>query len=67
MDGALHNAADRALVLTPPVQLHGTPDVDVVVQLPQRRAGCSQSALHVLQAKQLHQPPGVGAEGQPPV
>lgn len=54
MGATLHNSADRALVLTSPVQLRRTPTYPAILLRPQRRPRRTQPALHVLQAQQLY-------------
>lgn len=54
MGATLHDSADRALVLTSPVQLRRTPVDPALLVRPQRRPRRTQPALHVLQAQQLH-------------
>ena len=58
MDPPLHDAADRAQLQPPLLQLDGAPVPPALLLRPGRGAGRAQPALHVQQAIQLHFPAG---------
>lgn len=65
VDVELHNVFDRALFLSPPLLVDGTPHIVARLVRSGRRSRRPQPPLHVQQEEQLYHSPGPGKTRRP--